>query len=107
MAAKTWIFDAVGARNGRVAMAALYLHYEGEAKLNVHATKVQQELNTLVYTNKCTMAYKTLVTRLNEAYNVLKNHGQQFTDKSKVEQLAKQIKNLTNNVRITVAVETM
>jgi hypothetical protein len=79
-------------------MQALRLHYEGEAKLNIRATKAQQELDTLVYTNKRTMPFETLITRLNKAYNVLKKHGQEFTDKSKVEQLAKRIKNPTNNV---------
>jgi hypothetical protein len=106
-AAETWIFDAATARNGRAAMQALRLHYEGEAELDIHATKAQQELDTLVYTNERTMPFETLITRLNKAYNVLKKHGQEFTDKSKVEQLAKRIKNPTNNVTITVAVETM
>ena len=88
-------------------MQALCLHYEGEAKLDIRATKAQQELDTLVYTNECTMPFKTLITRLNKAYNVLKKHGQEFTDKSKVEQLAKRIKNPTNNITITVTVDIM
>ena len=88
-------------------MQALRLHYDGEAELDIRATKAQQELDTLIYTNERTMAFETLITRLNKAYNVLKKHGQEFTDKSKVEQLAKRIKNPTNNVTITVAVETM
>ena len=53
------------------------------------------------------MPFKTLITRLNMAYNVLKKHGQEFTDKSKVEQLVKRIKNPTNNITITVAVDIM
>ena len=105
--AETWIFDAAAARNGRAAMQALRLHYEGEAELDIRATKAQQELDTLVYTNERTMPFETLITRLNKAYNVLKKHGQEFTDKSKVEQLAKRIKNPTNNVTITVAVDIM
>ena len=48
-----------------------------------------------------------MITRLNKAYNALKKHGQEFTNKSKVEQLAKRIKNPTNNITITIAVETM
>jgi len=105
--AETWIFDAAAARNGRAAMQALRLHYEGEAELDIRATKAQQELDTLVYTNERSMPFETMITRLNKAYNVLKKHGQEFTDKSKVEQLAKRIKNPNNNVTITVAVETM
>ena len=106
-AAETWIFDAAAARNGRAAMQALRLHYEGEAELDIRATKAQQELDTLVYTNERTMPFETLITRLNKAYNVLKKHGQEYTDKSKVEQLAKRIKNPTNNITITVAVDIM
>ena len=106
-AAETWIFDAATTRNGRAAMQALRLHYEGEAELDIRATKAQQELDTLVYTNERTMPFETLITRLNKAYNVLKKHGQEFTDKSKVEQLAKRIKNPTNNITITVAVDIM
>ena len=105
--AETWIFEAAAARNGRAAMQALRLHYEGEAELDIRATKAQQELDTLVYTNERTMPFETLITRLNKAYNVLKKHGQEFTDRSKVEQLAKRIKNPTNNVTITVAVDIM
>jgi hypothetical protein len=105
--AETWIFDAAAARNGRAAMQALRLHYEGEAELDIRATKAQQELDTLAYTNERSMPFETMITRLNKAYNVLKKHGQEFTDKSKVEQLAKRIKNPTNNITITVAVETM
>ena len=105
--AETWIFDAAAARNGRAAMLALRLHYEGEAELDIRATKAQQELDTLTYTNERSMPFETMITRLNKAYNVLKKHGQEFTDKSKVEQLAKRIKNPNNNVTITVAVETM
>ncbi len=106
-AAETWIFDAAAARNGRAAMEALRLHYEGEAELDIRAMKAQQELDTLIYTNERSIAFETLITRLNKAYNVLKKHGQELTDKSKVEQLAKRIKNPNNNVTITVAVETM
>lgn len=105
--AMTWINDAVAARDGRGAMRALRAHYEGEAELDVRATKAQQELDTLVYTNERTMTFETMVTRLNKAYIVLKKHGQDFTDKSKVEQLAKRIRNPGNNIQITVAVETM
>ena len=105
--AETWIFEAAAARDGRAAMQALRLHYEGEAELDIRATKAQQELDTLVYTNERTMPFETLITRLNKAYNVLKKHGQEFTDKSKVEQLAKRIKNPTNNITITVAVDIM
>ena len=107
MAAETWIYDAAAARDGRAAMAALRLHYEGEAELDLRATKAQQELDTLVYTNERTLAFETMITRLNKAYNVQKKHGQEFTDKSKVDQLAKRIKNPTNNVSISVAVEAM
>jgi hypothetical protein len=53
------------------------------------------------------MAFETMITRLNKAYNMLKKHGQEFTDRSKVEQLAKRIRNPNNNVAITVAVEAM
>ncbi len=60
-----------------------------------------------MYTNERTLAFETMITRLNKAYNVRKKHGQEFTDKSKVGQLAKRIKNPTNNVSISVAVEAM
>jgi hypothetical protein len=53
------------------------------------------------------MTFEAMITRLNKAYIVLKKHGQEFTDKSKVEQLAKRIRNPGNNIQITVAVETM
>jgi hypothetical protein len=105
--AMTWINDAVAARDGRGAMLALRAHYEGEAELDVRATKAQQELDTLVYTNERTMTFEAMITRLNKAYIVLKKHRQEFTDKSKVEQLAKRIRNPGNNIQITVAVETM
>jgi hypothetical protein len=107
MAAETWIFDAVAARDGRAAMQALRLHYEGEAELEICAAKAQQELDTLIYTNECSMAFETMITWLNKAYNVLKKHGQEFTDRSKVEQLAKRIRNPNNNVTIMVAVKAM
>ena len=70
-------------------MQALRNHYEGEAELDVQATKAQQVLDTLVYTNEKTMAFKTMITKLNKAYNTLKRQGQEFTEKSKVEQIAK------------------
>ncbi len=85
-------------------MQALRLHYEGEAELDIRTTKAQQDLDTLVYTKERAMTFETLITRLNKAYNVLKKHGQDFTDKSKVNALARRIKNPNNNVTITVAV---
>lgn len=105
--AETWIYDHVPGRDGRGAMRALRSHYEGEAELDVRATKAQQVLNTLVYTNEKTMAFEVMITKLNKAYNSLKRQGQEYTDKTKVEQLAARIKNPTHNVAITVAVETM
>ena len=56
--AETWIFDAAAARNGRAAMHALRLHYEGKAELDIRATKAKQELDTLTYTNECSMSFK-------------------------------------------------
>lgn len=105
--AETWIYDHVPGRDGRGAMKALRDHYEGEAELDVRATKAQQTLNTLVYTNEKTLAFEVMITKLNKAYNALKRQGQEFTDKTKVEQLAARIKNPSHNVSITVAIETM
>ena len=106
-AAETWIYDHVPGRDGRGAMQALRNHYEGEAELDVRASKAQQTLDTLVYTNERTLAFESMITKLNKAYNALKRQGQEFTEKSKVEQLAKRIKNPSRDVQITVAVETM
>jgi hypothetical protein len=53
------------------------------------------------------MSFEAMITRLNKAYIVLKKHGQEYTDKSKVEQLANRIRNPGNNIQITVAIETM
>ncbi len=105
--AASWINEAVATRDGRGAMLALRGHYEGEAKLDICATKAQQDLDTLVYTNERKMTFEAMITRLNKAYIVLKKHGQEFTDKLKVEQLAKRICNHGSNIQITVAVETM
>ena len=105
--AETWIFDAVAGRDGRGAMRALRNHYEGEAELDVRATKAQQTLDTITYTSERNMPFEQMITTLNKSYNVLKKQGQEFTDKSKVEQLAKRIKNPGKDIQITVAVETM
>ena len=105
--AETWIFDAVAGRDGQAAMRALCSHYEGEAELDVRATKAQQTLDTIAYTSERNMTFENMITTLNKAYNVLKKQGQEFTDKSKVEQLAKRIKNPGKDIKITVAVETM
>ncbi len=105
--AETWIFDHVPGRDGRGAMRALRNHYEGEAELDVQAAKAQQVLDTLVYTNEKQMTFEAMITKLNKCYNALKRQGQEFTDKSKVEQLAKRIKNPSRDVTTTVAVETM
>jgi hypothetical protein len=105
--AETWIYDHVPGRDGRGAMRALRNHYEGEAELDVQASKAQQVLDTLVYTNEKQMTFEAMITKLNKAYNALKRQGQEFTEKSKVEQLAKRIKNPSRDVQITVAVETM
>jgi hypothetical protein len=88
-------------------MRALRDHYQGDANLDVRATKAQQTLDTLTYTSEKNMPFETMVTNLNKAYNLLKRQGQEFTDQTKVEQLAKRIKNPTRDVQITVAVETM
>jgi hypothetical protein len=105
--AETWIYDHVPGRDGRGAMQALRSHYEGEAELDVQASKAQQVLDTLVYTNEKQMTFEAMITKLNKAYNALKRQGQEFTEKSKVEQLAKRIKNPSRDIQITVAVETM
>jgi hypothetical protein len=88
-------------------MQALRNHYEGEAELDVQALKAQQILDTLVYTNEKQMTFDAMITKLNKAYNALKRQGQEFTERSKVEQLAKRIKNPSRDIQITVAVETM
>jgi len=105
--AENWIFDAVPGRDGRAAMRALRDHYQGEAELDVRATKAQQILDTLTYTSEKNMPFETMITTLNKAYNSLKRQGQEFTDRSKVEQLAKRIKNPSRDIQVTVAVETM
>jgi len=105
--AETWIFDHVPGRNGRGAMQALRNHYEGDAELDVQASKAQHVLDTLVYTNERHMTFEAMITKLNKAYNALKRQGQEFTEKSKVEQLAKRIKNPSRDIQITVAVENM
>jgi hypothetical protein len=105
--AETWIYDHVPARDGRGAMRALRNHYEGDAELDVQASKAQHVLDTLVYTNEKQMTFEAMITKLNKAYNALKRQGQEFTEKSKVEQLAKRIKNLSRDIQITVAVENM
>jgi hypothetical protein len=105
--AETWIYDHVPGRDGRGAMRALRNHDEGEAELDVQASKAQYILDTLVYTNERNMTFEAMITKLNKAYNALKRQGQEFTEKSKVEQLAKRIKNPTKDVQITVVVETM
>ena len=56
-ATEMWIFDAVSARDGQSAMTALHNHYEGETELDVRATKAQQELDTLIYTDEQVMAF--------------------------------------------------
>jgi hypothetical protein len=105
--AENWIFDAVPGRDGRAAMRALRNHYQGEAELDVRATKAQNILDTLTYTSEKNMPFETMITTLNKAYNSLKRQGQEFTDRSKVEQLAKRIKNPSRDIQVTVAVETM
>ncbi len=106
-AAETWIFDAVAGRDGRAAMRALRNHYEGEAELDVRATKAQQILDTITYTSERNMPFKQMITTLNKSSNVLKKQGKEFTNKSQVEQLANRIKNSGKDIQITVAVETM
>ena len=105
--AENWIYDAIPGRDGRAAMRALRDHYQGEANLDVRATKAQQTLDTLTYTSEKNMPFETMITNLNKAYNSLKRQGQEFTDRTKVEQLAKRIKNPTRDIQVTVAVETM
>jgi hypothetical protein len=105
--AKTWIYNHVPGRNGHGVMQALYNHYECDAELDIQASKAQHVLDTLVYTNKKHMTFEAMITKLNKAYNALKRQGQEFTEKSKVEQLAKQIKNPSRDIQITVAIENM
>jgi hypothetical protein len=105
--AETWIFDAVAGRDGRAAMLALRHHYEGAAELDVRDSKARKVLDDLVYTSERNMPFESMITALNKAYNVLKKQGQEFTDSYKVEQLAKRIKNPTNNVQIFCALEQM
>ena len=78
--AENWIFDAVPGRDGRAAMRALRDHYQGEAELDVRATKAQNILDTLTYTSEKNMPFETMITTLNKAYNSLKRQGQEFTD---------------------------
>jgi hypothetical protein len=105
--AKTWIYDHLPGRDGRGAMKALRNHYEGEAELDMQASKAQQILNTLVYTNEKQMTFEAMITKLGKAYNALKRQGQEFTETSKVDQLAKRIKNPSRNIQITVVIKTM
>ncbi len=105
--AETWIYDHVPGRDGHGAMQALRNHYEGEAELDVQASKAQQVLDTLVYMNEKQMRFEAMITKLNKAYNALKRQGQEFTERSKVEQLAKRIKNPSRDIQITVAIKTM
>jgi hypothetical protein len=53
------------------------------------------------------MPFETMIRNLNKAYNSLKRQDQEFTDQSKDEKLAKQIKNLSRDIQVTVAVETI
>ena len=70
--AETWIYDYVPGRDGCGAMRALHDHFEGEAELDVRATKVPQTLDTLVYMNKRIIPFERVITTLNKAYSSLK-----------------------------------
>jgi hypothetical protein len=83
-------------------MTALHDHYQGEAELDLHAMKAQQTLNTLTYMSEKNMPFEMMITTLNKVYNLLKWQGQEFTDRSKVEQLAKHIKNPSRDIQIMV-----
>jgi hypothetical protein len=78
--AETWIYDHVPGRDGH---------------------------DTWVYTNKKQMTFEAMIMKLNKAYNALKRQGQEFTERSKVEQLAKRIKNPLRDIQIAVAIKTM
>jgi hypothetical protein len=88
-------------------MQALCSHYKGDVELDIQTSKAQHVLNTLVFTNEKHMTFKAMIMKLNKAYNALKRQGQEFTEKSKLEQLAKRIKNPSKDIQITVAVENM
>jgi hypothetical protein len=105
--AETWIFDAIAGRDGRAAMLALRHHYEGAAKLDVCESKARKVLDDLVYTSERNMPFESMITALNKAYYVLKKQGQEFTNSNKVKQLAKRIKNPTNNIQVFCALEQM
>lgn len=107
-AAEAWIYDHVPGRDdGHGAMKALRDHYEGEWERDVQGTKAQQTLDILTYTSERVMKFENIVMELNRAYNSLKWQGQEFTDKSKFEQLVKLIKNPQKDIQITVTIETM
>ena len=47
-------------------MKALCNHYEGEAELDVQASKAQQILDTLVYTNEKQMTFEAMITKIEQ-----------------------------------------
>ncbi len=53
------------------------------------------------------MTFEAMIMKLNKAYNALKRQGQEFMEKSKVEQLAMQIKNPSRDIQVTMAIVTM
>ena len=65
-------------------MKALCNHFEGNAKLDIWVMKAQPTLDTLVYMSEHVMLFEWMITK-----------SQEFTEKSKVEQIAKRFKNPT------------
>jgi hypothetical protein len=82
------------------------IHSQAETWIHNHVPG-RDGHDTWVYTNEKQMTFEAMIMKLNKAYNALKRQGQEFTERSKVEQLAKRIKNPSRDIQITVAVKTM
>ena len=88
-----WVGPVEHHQSGRRTMEALRNHYDGPDGKTRRIAAAQQQISSLHYKGEAAMPFDTFTARLSQAYRLLKDNGEVYTELTKVTTMLKKINN--------------
>jgi hypothetical protein len=100
-----WIRSMDGRQNGRQAMIALRLHYDGPGEIEKRLAQAKKQLSDIHYRTEQTFPFESYITKLKSSFEVLEECNEAYTERNKVSILLDRIQ--SNNTQIQAAKTTI
>lgn len=99
----TWISSYESSKNGRGAVQALRTHYDGPGQVEKRLAYAQGILNNIHYKSERQYSFENYVTKLSEAFEILKDNQIPKQEREKVDYL---LNNIRNDSHVILAAKT-